>query len=249
MNLQNPVELDLRVLFPFDLDDFQKQAIAALNAGRSVVVCAPTGSGKTLIGEYAIHRALERGKRVFYTTPLKALSNQKLRDFRDRFGVEQVGLLTGDVSVNRDAPIVVMTTEIFRNMLYGTPIGEVGVSLTNVEAVVLDECHYMNDRQRGTVWEESVIYSPPEVQLVALSATVANSDQLTDWIDRVHGPTELIYSDFRPVPLQFHFCNPKGLFPLLNRNQKSINPSLKRKGKQRGRQDSPSLAYVVSQLQ
>ena len=249
VNLQNPVELDLRVLFPFDLDDFQKQAIAALNAGRSVVVCAPTGSGKTLIGEYAIHRALERGKRVFYTTPLKALSNQKLRDFRDRFGVEQVGLLTGDVSVNREAPIVVMTTEIFRNMLYGTPIGEVGVSLTNVEAVVLDECHYMNDRQRGTVWEESVIYSPPEVQLVALSATVANSDQLTDWIDRVHGPTELIYSDFRPVPLQFHFCNPKGLFPLLNRTQKSINPSLKRKGKQRGRQDSPSLAYVVSQLQ
>jgi superfamily II RNA helicase len=249
VNLQNSVEFDLRKLFPFELDDFQKQAIAALNEGRSVVVCAPTGSGKTLIGEYAIHRALERGKRVFYTTPLKALSNQKLRDFRDRFGVEQVGLLTGDVSVNRDAPIVVMTTEIFRNMLYGTPIGEVGVSLTHVEAVVLDECHYMNDRQRGTVWEESVIYCPPEVQLVALSATVANSDQLTDWIDRVHGPTELIYSDFRPVPLQFHFCNPKGLFPLLNRNQKSINPNLKRKGKQRGRQDTPSLAYVVSQLQ
>jgi superfamily II RNA helicase len=249
VNLQNSVEFDLRKLFPFELDDFQKQAIVALNEGRSVVVCAPTGSGKTLIGEYAIHRALERGKRVFYTTPLKALSNQKLRDFRDRFGVEQVGLLTGDVSVNRDAPIVVMTTEIFRNMLYGTPIGEVGVSLTHVEAVVLDECHYMNDRQRGTVWEESVIYCPPEVQLVALSATVANSDQLTDWIDRVHGPTELIYSDFRPVPLQFHFCNPKGLFPLLNRNQKSINPNLKRKGKQRGRQDTPGLAYVVSQLQ
>jgi superfamily II RNA helicase len=249
VNLQNSVELDLETFFPFELDDFQKQAIAALDDGRSVVVCAPTGSGKTLIGEYAIHRALERGKRVFYTTPLKALSNQKLRDFRDRFGAEQVGLLTGDVSVNRDAPIVVMTTEIFRNMLYGTPIGEVGVSLTHVEAVVLDECHYMNDRQRGTVWEESVIYCPPEVQLVALSATVANSDQLTDWIDRVHGPTELIYSDFRPVPLQFHFCNPKGLFPLLSRNQKTINPNLKRKGKQRGRQDTPSLAYVVSQLQ
>jgi superfamily II RNA helicase len=249
VNLQNSVELNLKRLFPFELDDFQKQAIAALNESRSVVVCAPTGSGKTLIGEYAIHRALERGKRVFYTTPLKALSNQKLRDFRDRFGFEQVGLLTGDVSVNRDAPVVVMTTEIFRNMLYGTPIGEVGVSLTHVEAVVLDECHYMNDRQRGTVWEESVIYCPPEVQLVALSATVANSDQLTDWIDRVHGPTELIYSDFRPVPLRFHFCNPKGLFPLLNRDQKGINPGLKRKGKQRGRQDSPGLAYVVSQLQ
>jgi len=182
--------LDLKTLFPFDLDDFQKQAIVALEAGRSVVVCAPTGSGKTLIGEYAIHRALKRGRRVFYTTPLKALSNQKLRDFRELFGADTVGLLTGDISVNRDAPILVMTTEIFRNMLYGTPIGEVGTSLTGVEAVVLDECHYMNDRQRGTVWEESIIYCPPEIQLVALSATVANSDQLTDWIHQVHGPTD-----------------------------------------------------------
>ena len=183
-------ELDLNSIFPFELDEFQKSAIAALNADRSTVVCAPTGSGKTLVGEYAIYRALARGKRVFYTTPLKALSNQKLRDFRDRFGAQRVGLLTGDISINRDAPILVMTTEIFRNMLYGTPIGEVGTSLIGVEAVVLDECHYMNDRQRGTVWEESIIYCPPEIQLVALSATIANSDRLTDWIDRVHGPTQ-----------------------------------------------------------
>lgn len=196
-------------LFPFELDEFQKLAIAALNAGRSVVVCAPTGSGKTLIGEYAIYRALSRGRRVFYTTPLKALSNQKLRDFRNRFGADMVGLLTGDASINREAPILVMTTEIFRNMLYGTPIGEVGTSLTGVEAVVLDECHYMNDRQRGTVWEESIIYCPHEIQLAALSATIANSDQLTDWINQVHGPTELIYSNFRPVPLEFHYCTPK----------------------------------------
>jgi superfamily II RNA helicase len=243
--------LDLQKLFPFELDAFQQQAIAALDAGRSVVVCAPTGSGKTLIGEYAIHRALTQGKRVFYTTPLKALSNQKLRDFRDRFGAEQVGLLTGDASINRDAPILVMTTEIFRNMLYGTPIGEVGTSMVGVEVVVLDECHYMNDRQRGTVWEESIIYCPPDVQLVALSATVANSDQLTDWIGRVHGPTELIYSDFRPVPLRFHFCTPKGLFPLLSPDQKKINPRLKPKGapKQRRRNDEPNIAAVVSQLQ
>ena len=137
---------------------------------------------------------------MFYTTPLKALSNQKLRDFRDQFGYHQVGLLTGDVSINRDAPVVVMTTEIFRNMLYGTRIGETGTTLQQVEAVVLDECHYMNDRQRGTVWEESIIYCPPEIQLLALSATVDNSDQLTDWLQRVHGPTELIYSNFRPVP-------------------------------------------------
>jgi superfamily II RNA helicase len=243
-------QLNLNQLFPFELDEFQKQAIAALDAGESVVVCAPTGSGKTLIGEYAIYRALARGKRVFYTTPLKALSNQKLRDFRNRFGVDRVGLVTGDVSINRDAAVLVMTTEIFRNMLYGTPIGQVGTSLVDVEAVVLDECHYMNDRQRGTVWEESIIYAPPTIQLVALSATIANSDQLTDWISQVHGPTQLIYSDFRPVPLEFHFCNPKGLFPLLNPKGKAINPRLKPKGgKQRGRQDSPSMIYVANQLQ
>jgi superfamily II RNA helicase len=247
------VDLDLKSLFPFDLDPFQKQAIAALNASRSVVVCAPTGSGKTLIGEYTIYRALSRGGRVFYTTPLKALSNQKLRDFREQFGAKQVGLLTGDVSINREAPILVMTTEIFRNMLYGTPIGEVGTSLVGVEAVVLDECHYMNDRQRGTVWEESIIYCPPDVQLVALSATVANAEQLTDWLNQVHGATELIYSDFRPVPLQFYFGNPKGLFPLLDQNQKQINPRLKPKqkgGKGRGvRPESPALTYVLEQLQ
>ena len=157
---QNYSPLDLKTLFPFPLDEFQHQAIEALDAGKSVVVCSPTGSGKTLIGEYAIYRALTRGKRVFYTTPLKALSNQKLRDFREQFGPDNVGLVTGDLSVNREAPILVMTTEIFRNMLYGTPIGEIGTSLIDVEAVVLDECHYMNDRQRGTVWEESIIYCP-----------------------------------------------------------------------------------------
>lgn len=246
------VNLDLNTLFPFELDEFQQQAIAALNAGRSVVVCAPTGSGKTLIGEYTIHRALARGGRIFYTTPLKALSNQKLRDFRELFGAQQVGLLTGDISINRDAPILVMTTEIFRNMLYGTPIGEVGTSLTGVEAVVLDECHYMNDRQRGTVWEESIIYCPPEVQLVALSATVANADQLTEWLNLVHGATELIYSDFRPVPLQFYFGNTKGVFPLLDETQTRISPRLKPKnkgGKQRGgRPESPHMTYILEQL-
>jgi superfamily II RNA helicase len=244
--------LDINTLFPFALDNFQKDAIRALDAGKSVVVCAPTGSGKTLIGEYSIHQALARGGRVFYTTPLKALSNQKLRDFRAQFGTEQVGLLTGDISINRDAPILVMTTEIFRNMLYGTPIGEVGISLVGVQTVVLDECHYMNDRQRGTVWEESIIYCPREIQLVALSATVANSEQLTDWINRVHGPTELIYSDFRPVPLQFHFGNDKGIFPLLDDSKKRINPRLattRRQSKeQRGHIPAPSLTYMLSLL-
>ena len=249
-------KIDPGSIFPFELDQFQKEAISSLNADRSVVVCAPTGSGKTLIGEYAIYRALSRGKRVFYTTPLKALSNQKLRDFREKFGFDQVGLLTGDASIHRDAPILVMTTEIFRNMLYGTPIGQIGISLTDVEAVVLDECHYMNDRQRGTVWEESIIYCPRSVQLVALSATVANSDQLTSWLNHVHGPTDLIYSDFRPVPLEFNFCNPKGLFPLLNETNTKINPRLVKKAKKgywekgkAGRPEPPGIIYTLNQLQ
>lgn len=244
-------------MFPFELDQFQKDAIASLNAGHSVVVCAPTGSGKTLVGEYAIYRALSHGKRVFYTTPLKALSNQKLRDFREKFGFDNVGLLTGDASINRDASILVMTTEIFRNMLYGTPIGQIGISLVDVEAVVLDECHYMNDRQRGTVWEESIIYCPREVQLVALSATVANSDELTDWFNQVHGPTDLIYSDHRPVPLEFHFGNIKGLFPLLNDDKTQINQRLLRKRKKGDKEKSkahvkaeaPSMIQVLIELQ
>lgn len=260
--LYSSLRLSLRAYFPFELDDFQLQAIAALNEERSVVVCAPTGSGKTLVGEYAIYRALERGKRVLYTTPLKALSNQKLRDFREQFGGDRVGLLTGDVSINREAPILVMTTEIFRNMLYGTPIGQVGTSMEGVETVVLDECHYMNDQQRGTVWEESIIYCPPTVQLVALSATIANSDQLTDWINQVHGPTELVYSDFRPVPLEFSFCTAKGLFPLLNASKTGLHPDFKaaryKQRQQRSRKDpgkkekppeTPSMAFVLSQLQ
>ncbi|MDS3859605.1 DEAD/DEAH box helicase [Thermosynechococcaceae cyanobacterium BACA0444] len=243
---------EFTALFPFSLDDFQLQAIEALNQNCSVVVCAPTGSGKTLVGEYVIHRALARQRRVFYTTPLKALSNQKLRDFREQFGHEQVGLLTGDVSINRDAPILVMTTEIFRNMLYGTPIGEVGTSLAGVESVVLDECHYMNDRQRGTVWEESIIYCPAEIQLVALSATIANGEQLTDWITAVHGETRLIYSDWRPVPLQFYFCQGKGLFPLLNSEKTHLNARLLRSNpppvRGRKRPEFLNLAYVVNQL-
>ena len=151
--------LDLNNLFPFKLDDFQLAAIAALEADKSVVVCAPTGSGKTVIGEYAMYRALARGKRIFYTTPLKALSNQKVRDFQEKLRQQSlrdwettVGLITGDLVINANAPIVVMTTEIFRNMLYETPICEVGTSLEEVETVVFDECHYISDRDRGTVW-------------------------------------------------------------------------------------------------
>jgi superfamily II RNA helicase len=246
-------------LFPFPLDGFQLEAIDALNQGHSVVVSAPTGSGKTLVGEYAIHRALAHGQKVFYTTPLKALSNQKLRDFREQFGAERVGLMTGDLTVNREARIVVMTTEIFRNMLYAE--ADSGDDpLADVEAVVLDECHYMNDSQRGTVWEESIIHCPPAVQLVALSATVANAGQLTDWIERVHGPTRLVLSDFRPVPLQFSFCSAKGLHPLLNDEGTGLHPNCKvwrapkgnkRKGPKTPKPpqpEAPPLGFVVAQM-
>lgn len=243
-------------LFPFKLDPFQVEAVEALNQGQSVVVCAPTGSGKTLVGEYAIYRALHDNRRVFYTTPLKALSNQKLRDFRNLFGHSQVGLLTGDTSVNRDAPILVMTTEIFRNMLYGTTMGEVGDAVQGLQTVVLDECHYMNDRQRGTVWEESIIYCPSEIQLVGLSATVANGDQLTDWIAKIHGPSQLIYSDFRPVPLTMHFATGKGIFPLLNEKKTALHSRLKKQRKPPRRQKgqkkksiNASNGFIVTQLQ
>ena len=246
-------------LFPFPLDEFQLDAIDALNQGHSVVVSAPTGSGKTLVGEYAIHRALAHGRKVFYTTPLKALSNQKLRDFREQFGAERVGLMTGDLTVNREASVVVMTTEIFRNMLYAEA-DQGDDPLEDVEAVVLDECHYMNDSQRGTVWEESIIHCPPVVQLVALSATVANAGQLTDWIERVHGPTTLVMSDYRPVPLQFSFCNAKGLHPLLNDEGTGLHPNCKvwrapKGNKRKGpkipkppQPEAPPLGFVVAQM-
>ncbi len=247
----SPILPPLEQLFQYELDPFQQEAIQALSQGESVVVCAPTGSGKTAVAEYAVYRAIYGQGRVFYTTPLKALSNQKYRDFCGQFGPDRVGLLTGDLSLNREAPVVVMTTEIFRNMLYG--LGEAD-SLQGLQTVILDECHYMNDSQRGTVWEESIIYAPPQVQLAALSATIENAGQLADWIDQVHGPTRLIYSDYRPVPLTFHFCSPKGLFPLLDAEGKKINPriaqgELRRIPQKRNPQmEAPPLTAVVSHL-
>jgi len=263
--MKSTFELNLTELFPFELDDFQHQAIAALNADKSVVVCAPTGSGKTLIGEYAIYRALARGKRVFYTTPLKALSNQKFRDFQNQFGKDygkSVGLITGDMIINANADIIIMTTEIFRNMLYETPIGQVGTSLENLEAVVLDECHYLGNRGRGTVWEECIIYTPPQIQLLALSATVGNPEELTDWIVQVRNTNgkrkydcELVNSDFRPVPLRYFFCDRNQMYPLLDGKQTKLNPKLKslipkRGGKRKRlkRRDCPNTYRVLQEL-
>ncbi len=229
--------------FPFELDDFQKDACNCIDSGESVVVCAPTGAGKTVIAQHAIHRALEQGLRVFYTTPLKALSNQKYYDFGEKYGQDKVGLLTGDTSINRNAQIVVMTTEVFRNMLYGTNFGAVADNMKDVKYVVLDEVHYMNDEQRGTVWEESIIYCPTNVQIIALSATVANAQELTDWINTVHSKTELVDTDFRPVPLRFFYFDssqPNKLLPLLTPSGQ-LNKKIKPEKREfhRGKRKSP----------
>ena len=198
-------------LFPFPLDEFQMDALRALDSDRSVVVSAPTGSGKTVIGELAVYMAMALGQRVVYTTPLKALSNQKFGDFQRQFGRERVGLLTGDTSINRDADVLLMTTEVFRNMLLQP---ESDNPLARVSAVVLDEFHYMNDPGRGTVWEESCILCPPTTRIIALSATMANADSIASWLTKIHGPTELIASSFRPVPLRYLFADNLGLEPL-----------------------------------
>jgi ATP-dependent RNA helicase HelY len=181
----------------FKPDDFQREAIEAVARGHSVVVTAPTGAGKTLVAEGAVHLALREGRRAFYTTPIKALSNQKFGDFGAIYGPERVGLLTGDNVINGDAPVVVMTTEVLRNMIYAG-----SSSLDRVGVVVLDEVHYLQDRFRGAVWEEVIIHAPRRIQLVALSATIANAEEFSSWVRERRGPTELVLSTHRPVPLE-----------------------------------------------
>ena len=240
--------------FDFIPDDFQKEAFDCIDNGKSVVVCAPTGAGKTCIAEHAIHRALDGNTRLFYTTPLKALSNQKFYDFGKKYGEGNVGLLTGDTSINREAPIVVMTTEVFRNMLYNTNFGNTKDNLKDVKYVVLDEVHYMNDEQRGTVWEESIIYCPTNVQIIALSATVANSQQLCDWINTVHAGTEHIYTDFRPVPLRHYYFDsskPFDILPLLTPDGKlnrKIKPEKKMSFHSRQAKKQNSVKDVINVL-
>ena len=240
--------------FPFDLDDFQKEACETIDRGESVVVCAPTGAGKTVIAQHAIHRALEQGCRIFYTTPLKALSNQKFYDFGEKYGHDKVGLLTGDTSINRNAQIVIMTTEVFRNMLYGTNFGAVADNLKDVKYIVLDEVHYMNDEQRGTVWEESIIYCPTNIQIIALSATVANCDELTNWINTVHSKTTLVNTDFRPVPLRFYYFDssqPFKLLPLLTpegKLNKKIRPERPQWAKGKDKRKKTYVKQIIRNL-
>ncbi len=182
---------------PYPLDRFQLDALDLLDEGQSVLVSAPTGSGKTVVAEYAVHLALGEGAKAFYTTPIKALSNQKYGDLRRKYGAEQVGLLTGDNSINGQAPIVVMTTEVLRNMIHAEP-----GRLADLRYVVLDEVHFLQDRYRGGVWEEVILGAPPNVTLVCLSATVANADQLAAWISEVRGATGVVIETHRPVELK-----------------------------------------------
>ncbi len=196
---------------PFELDPFQHQACEALEQGSGVLVCAPTGAGKTVVGEFAVHLALEQGRKCFYTTPIKALSNQKFNDLVRKYGLAKVGLLTGDNSINGDAPVVVMTTEVLRNMLYTG-----STSLRDLGYVVMDEVHYLADRFRGAVWEEVIIHLPASVTLVSLSATVSNAEEFADWLVTVRGETRVVVTEHRPVPLWQHMLVGKRMFDLFH---------------------------------
>ncbi len=196
---EHPMLRDFAGLYGFALDDFQLRACREIEDGRGVLVAAPTGSGKTVVGEFAIHLALQTGRKAFYTTPIKALSNQKFHDLVKRYGADQVGLLTGDNVINGEAPVVVMTTEVLRNMLYAG-----SRTLLGLGYVVMDEVHYLADRMRGAVWEEVIIHLPESVSLVSLSATVSNAEEFGEWLQTVRGDTTTIVEERRPVPLFQH---------------------------------------------
>jgi ATP-dependent RNA helicase HelY len=223
-----PALMDFRGLYAFELDPFQLKACRALEDGDGVLVAAPTGSGKTVVGEFAVHLALAGGRKCFYTTPIKALSNQKYTDLVNRYGAAKVGLLTGDNSVNGEAPVVVMTTEVLRNMLYaGSP------TLSGLAYVVMDEVHYLADRFRGAVWEEVIIHLPESVRVVALSATVSNAEEFGEWLQEVRGDTQVIVDEHRPVPLLQHMIVGTRLYDLFvdsgrDGDRPKVNPELRR---------------------
>src|SRR6266567_8307244 len=192
---------DFRARQPYALDEFQLESIQALAHGHSVLVAAPTGTGKTVIADFGVFQARTAGLRAFYTTPIKALSNQKYRDYHAMYG-DEVGLLTGDISLNADAPIVIMTTEVLRNMLV------TGSTIDDVGTIVFDEVHYMGDAERGTAWEESILLAPRHVPLVCLSATVPNAAEIAEWIRDAHGDLSCIFHDQRAVPLEHRYWLP-----------------------------------------
>lgn len=208
--------------YPFSMDDFQILGCQALESGKSVLVAAPTGAGKTIVGEFAAFLAMNSGKKCFYTTPIKALSNQKFQDLSAMFGDENVGLLTGDTSINSEAAIVIMTTEVLRNMIYSA-----SSTLTDLRYVVMDEVHYLADRFRGAVWEEILIHLPESIQVAALSATVSNAEEFGDWLQTVRGEMKVIVSETRPVPLYQHVLFGNRLLDLFSSNTK-VNPEILR---------------------
>ena len=215
---------EFRGLYEFDLDDFQLEACRALEGGAGVLVAAPTGAGKTIVGEFAVHLALRQGRKCFYTAPIKALSNQKYHDLVERYGADQVGLLTGDNSVNGEAPVVVMTTEVLRNMIYAG-----SHTLEGLSYVVMDEVHYLADRFRGAVWEEVIIHLPEHVAVAALSATVSNAEEFGEWLTAVRGETVIVVEEHRPVPLWQHVMTDQRLFDLfVDDDQHAVNPELVR---------------------
>ncbi len=225
--MSQPAELDLfTAALGFELDPFQVEACQALQDGRGVLVAAPTGAGKTVVGEFAVHLALASGHKAFYTTPIKALSNQKYNDLVARHGAASVGLLTGDTALNGEAPVVVMTTEVLRNMLYAG-----SSTLTGLAFVVMDEVHYLADRFRGPVWEEVIIHLPEHVQVASLSATVSNAEEFGAWLDTVRGDTAVVVSEHRPVPLWQHVVTGSGLVDLFAQDsagRQVVNPELVR---------------------
>ena len=200
---------DFEASLSFPLDDFQKESCLAVADGHSVLVAAPTGAGKTIVGEYAVRHAVERGEKAFYTTPIKALSNQKFAELRRVYGDDRVGLLTGDTSINSEAQVVVMTTEVLRNMIYAA-----SPTLDTLGVVVLDEVHYLADRYRGSVWEEVIVHLDAKTAIIALSATVSNAEEFGAWLTEVRGDTRVIVSERRPVPLWPHVMVREGLFDL-----------------------------------
>jgi ATP-dependent RNA helicase HelY len=220
---------EFAALYDFPLDEFQRRACDSLLAGRGVLVAAPTGSGKTVVGEFAVHLALAQGGKCFYTTPIKALSNQKFADLTRRYGAERVGLLTGDNAINGEAPVVVMTTEVLRNMLYAG-----STTLLGLTFVVMDEVHYLADRSRGAVWEEVIIHLPESVSVVSLSATVSNAEEFGDWLTAVRGHGDVIVEERRPVPLFQHVMVGRRLYDLFadgargTGDEAQVNPELTR---------------------
>ena len=219
----------------FDLDPFQRAACLSLEEGNSVLVAAPTGAGKTIVAEFAVHLAMQQSAaKVFYTAPMKALSNQKFQEFVAEYGAENVGLLTGDTNVNSGARIVVMTTEVLRNMLYAD-----SDLLTNLAFVIMDEVHYLADRFRGAVWEEVIIHLPQSVRLVSLSATVSNAEEFGDWLQAVRGETDVIVSEERPVPLEQHVLVKTKMLDLFDSSglaaTNRVNPELVRLASAGGR--------------